>query len=611
MKLSFLFLLLLWCLSNLNSSEDTTRRQRRKETPKGFVSLLSDRNDCDSILNLQYRKIVMCFQNKKYDEGLKLALDLHRKNENGSTKVHYKITNLIAKFYEKNKNPEKAITFYKKTLNQLLRNEIARKNPAHNNDRELAENFLGIGTQYALINVKDSAVFYFKKLVKLNPISDRILELQASCYSNLVKIYQNDPVDSSHLQTAVEFAQKAIDIHKKRNDTLNLVCVMNNLANLYARQSDFKKSKEKYFEALSLIEKDTSIRAVSYKLSLYSNLASIISNLKEYDAYNELIPSIDPLENLQQLKKYKIHEYGTAQNNINTKLEEKELKRGREVKHNTLKMSWFKGTLGSLLVVLLLTFLLNQHKLRQRNLSLQLSKQKLLQQQKIEKIRSESQLKTLNATLDGKENERKKIAEMLHDNVGASLSSANLHLQACKKLFKSPIIPLELQKSQNIIYEVSQKIRHLSHTLVSSVLLKFGLAHEIRDIAEKYSNSELRIFCETVRISRYVQDFEIKLFNIVQELLNNVLKHSDATEAKIILVEKKKKLILSIQDNGKGFDKQAIMKKDGMGINQINARIQMMDGKFTIKSKKGQGTLINIELAIYEKGLINHPYEVL
>ena len=125
---------------------------------------------------------------------------------------------------------------------------------------------------------------------------------------------------------------------------------------------------------------------------------------------------------------------------------------------------------------MLLAFLLNQYKLRQRNLSLQLSKQELVQQQKIEKVRSESQIRILNATLDGKETERKQISETLHDSVSALLSSANLHLQACKKIFNGPI-PIELEKSQDIIVEASQIIRDLSHTLVSSVLLKFGLAN--------------------------------------------------------------------------------------------------------------------------------------
>jgi signal transduction histidine kinase len=192
----------------------------------------------------------------------------------------------------------------------------------------------------------------------------------------------------------------------------------------------------------------------------------------------------------------------------------------------------------------------------------------------------------------------------LHDSVSALLSSANLHLQATKKQFNGNA-PIEILKSQEIITEASQKIRDLSHTLVSSVLLKFGLNFAIKDIAEKYSNSELSINTEIGSLRRYHQNFEIKVHNIIQELTNNILKHSKAKNAVIRLKEEKGQIILQISDDGIGFDKTKITSKDGLGINQIDARIQMMKGRFTISSKKGKGTQINVELPIIEKEAVN------
>jgi signal transduction histidine kinase len=111
----------------------------------------------------------------------------------------------------------------------------------------------------------------------------------------------------------------------------------------------------------------------------------------------------------------------------------------------------------------------------------------------------------------------------------------------------------------------------------------------------------LKIDYDTRYIKRYDQGFEIKLYNIIQEFINNILKHSHASHAKITLVEKKKKLHLIIEDNGQGFDTAQIPEKDGLGINQIDARIQMMKGKFTIETAKGKGTKIIIELPVFEK----------
>jgi signal transduction histidine kinase len=265
---------------------------------------------------------------------------------------------------------------------------------------------------------------------------------------------------------------------------------------------------------------------------------------------------------------------------------------------------WFFGIL-SLLVIISSGVILYNYKLRQKNLKLKLDQTELAQKSKLEQLRSESQVRILNATLDGKETERKQIAETLHDSVSTLLSSANLHLQASKMQFNGDA-PVEINKTQKIIVEASQTIRDLSHTLVSSVLLKFGLKYAIKDMAEKYSNSQIEIETEIENVRRYRQSFEIKANNIIQELVNNILKHSKATKATVKIIDKKGILFIDIQDNGQGFNKQEILKKDGLGINQIDARIQMMKGEFHINSNAAIGTKIKIELPILEKEEVIH-----
>ena len=257
------------------------------------------------------------------------------------------------------------------------------------------------------------------------------------------------------------------------------------------------------------------------------------------------------------------------------------------------------------LILIALIVIIGYYNIRQKNLQLKLSKTELLQNQNLDKLKSEFQARALDATLNGRESERKEIAETLHDNVSALLSSANLHLQATKKQFAEGV-PLEIDKTQEIIAEASQKIRDLSHTLVSSVLLKFGLNFAIRDIAEKYSNSELNIDTEIEGLRRYDQKFEIKTYNIIQEFVNNILKHSKAKNAIIKLKEEEEDhILMQIFDDGIGFDQTQIALKDGLGINQIEARIQIMKGKLEINSQKGKGTQIKVELPIKKKQVTN------
>ena len=597
MKLFFLLNIYALLILNLFSHKNIITKEREKEASIRNASFLSIQEKKDSILRVQYIKALTLFENKKYVEGLRLALALHQKSKkNKDVKIHYQITNLIAEIYRKNREHKKAIIYYKISLKQLSLNLKDNRDLTYNNQKDLAKKYRRIGTEYALLKINDSAIFYYNKLSELNSLDDEVLVLQASSFSNLAGIYQKDTTILNHYEKAIDYAERAITTHKKRNNRLSQASAINNLANVYLLQGDFEKSKKKYFEGIKLIKRDTSSLSISIKADLYYNLAWAMRNLKEYEAYDYQEISYNMENDLRDDEMTQNIKRITGEYNVDVVR-----KAGEFEKQKAQNLTWIIG-ISSFSIILLLAFLLNQYKLRQKTLSLQLYKQELLQQQKLEKIRTEAQIRILNATLDGKETERKQIAETLHDSVSALLSSANLHLQACKKIFKGPI-PVEVDKSQDIIHEASQKIRDLSHTLVSSILLKFGLAYAIKDMAEKYSNSQLEILYETQNIQRYDQDFEIKLHNIIQELINNTLKHSEATTASILLVEKDEKLLLSIKDNGKGFDKLQVPKKDGLGINQIDARIHMMKGKFDIKSENNKGTLVTIELPVFKKEL--------
>ncbi|MCK5638299.1 MAG: histidine kinase, partial [Flavobacteriaceae bacterium] len=144
----------------------------------------------------------------------------------------------------------------------------------------------------------------------------------------------------------------------------------------------------------------------------------------------------------------------------------------------------------------------------------------------------------------------------------------------------------------------------LSHELISSVLLKFGLAFAVHDLCEKYSNSEIQFISDDNGIKRYDQKFEIKIYNIIEELVNNILKHSKAKNASITLIERNgDTLLIQIIDDGKGFDVEKGRRKEGLGLSHIEARVKYMHGVFNINSKIREGTSIFISVPIYKSNL--------
>lgn len=566
-----------------------------KEVFHEKTSLMFIEEPKDSVLEKKYEELNRLIETGNHVEALQKALYLNEQvNSSETPMLKFKINFLIAKIYRKNRDHKKAIASYKKSLKLLNGFVLEDDGIAFTYHKYLAENLLNLGGQFQLLKKYDSAVFYYKKLDDILYYEDEILDFKATSYSNLSGIYQYDTTYTNHLEKAINYANKAISIHKKRGNRINQASAINNLANVYLLNGDFKQSKKTYFEGIKLIKRDTSNRAIKVKANLYNNLSWAMRQLKEYKAYDYQETAYNMKDELRDAETQEMLERVTGEYNVDVVRREGEFEK-KKAQSLTLLIG-----ISFFAIILLLAFLLNQYKLRQRNLSLQLSKQELAQQQKLEKVRTESQIRILNATLDGKETERKQIAETLHDSVSALLSSANLHLQACKKLFKGTI-PVEVEKSQNIIHEASHKIRNLSHTLVSSVLLKFGLAYAIKDMAEKYSNSQLDIEYNTKNVKRYDQDFEIKLHNIIQELINNAIKHSRASHASIYIEDVDDKIKIYIKDNGKGFDKQLIKNKNGLGINQINARIHMMKGEFNIDSEKNSGTSITIELPVFRR----------
>ena len=572
---------------------------KREETKLDLVSSLFILQKNDSTLYYKYDSIKNYYLQKNYPRALVEVQSLLEKSKaKKDVKIEFLATYLIADIYDKTKKPEEALIHYKKALNIRNLNNIEKENNTDNfSDFEYAEVLLRIGSTFQKSAKYDSAKIYYKKLELLNSFNDEILSLKAASFGNLSGIFEQD----SLYETAREYALKAIDIYKKRNNKIDLAATTINLANVYLSEKKYRQSKKIYFEALNLIKNENSFVAIKYRANLFANLAWAMRNLKDFKAYDYQEISYNIEDTLREKEFRGIIDEISAQYDFDSKkellLKEEENKRLRA--QNT---SWIIG-IGGLLVTLSLLYFLNYYKLRQKNLSLKLSETELLQAQKIEKLKSESQTRVLNATIDGKESERKEIAETLHDNVSALLSSANLHLQACKTQFNGKT-PLEIDKTTEIITEASKKIRDLSHTLVSSVLLKFGLHYAIKDMTQKYSNSQLQFETEIGYLRRYHQSFEIKTYNIIQEFVNNILKHSNAKKAIIKLREKEGVICLKISDDGKGFDKASIAKKDGLGINQIEARIQIMKGKFHIDTEEGKGTKIEVELPILEKEIL-------
>lgn len=120
--------------------------------------------------------------------------------------------------------------------------------------------------------------------------------------------------------------------------------------------------------------------------------------------------------------------------------------------------------------------------------------------------------------------------------------------------------------------------------------------YALNDLCEMSSNSKINFnyFSNVDNETRYNEEYEMKMYFIISELLNNIIKHSQATEARIAITEIDGKLNILVKDNGRGFEINQYQTIEGFGLNQIKARINTMGGKFKITAKTNEGTKIQI-----------------
>lgn len=212
-------------------------------------------------------------------------------------------------------------------------------------------------------------------------------------------------------------------------------------------------------------------------------------------------------------------------------------------------------------------------------------KKKLQHQKHIQSLREQQQNSLIEAAVRSEEIERHRIAEALHDEVGAILSSTKLHLQGITHV---NLTEKELQlfhRSKELLDEGIQKVRGISHNLHSNILKEFGLNEAIRHFVKKVVHSDM-MQATTELDDQYVTlnpENDISIYRMVQELINNVLKHAKATRLHVASVYSVNEMVLTITHDGNGLSQHQFEKlrynKDGLGLKNIQNRVILLKGK--------------------------------
>jgi PAS domain S-box-containing protein len=222
--------------------------------------------------------------------------------------------------------------------------------------------------------------------------------------------------------------------------------------------------------------------------------------------------------------------------------------------------------------------------------------EKKLLTQEIEKQKSIAQ-----AVVDAQEKERGEIGKELHDNVNQILSTAKLYLELAKTESKQR--PELIKRSADNIFDAINEIRAISKALVPPSVKDLGLIDSIKDMIESLHIAKaikVKFTHKNYKEEEVGDNVKLMLFRIVQEQVNNILKHAEAKLLIITISIKDKYIQLQLSDNGKGFDPEKIKFKKGVGLTNIESRANLLNGKVTIQSTVGKGTVLTVDVPIHK-----------
>jgi two-component system NarL family sensor kinase len=298
----------------------------------------------------------------------------------------------------------------------------------------------------------------------------------------------------------------------------------------------------------------------------------------------ELTINLLEIRNNNQLVKNQKIDAERKNENIKNLQRQAQIQQLRLAKRNTLIITI---SFIALLSALISYLLYNRYKIKQKALL----EAEVFKQQEI----------AAQSLFDGEQKERIRIARDLHDSIGQMLSVVKMNISSMDD------IEVENSLSNNtasLVDKTIEEVRHISHNLIPEEL-NFGLFNALESLCEKINKSKKTKATldipDSVKHYVFEKENELSIYRIVQEVLNNMVKHAEANCININILQNEKQLVIQVKDDGKGFNAQSIHESKGLGWKNIQARVKMLNGKLEITSEKLTGTEIEISIPEWNK----------
>lgn len=447
---------------------------------------------------------------------------------------------------------------------------------------DLGASYLNLANVYCGWGKKDEGYTYYDSaLVILRNFPEK--EGYAAAISALGSSYTQDGMYNE----ALPLLQEAYEIRKQQGQAAYLVTTQLNLGKTYLSLGQLKKAKQMLDTvlnaALELRIKEHIKQAYGFLSDYYDEVGGVKNAYKNFQFYHAYSDSI-------------------VNEDVNTKIAEMQTKFDTEKKQQEINRLSQEKLISDLVIKeknsqLLILFLAFVLVVVFSMVFYQLYK--IRQERKLNEVVIEEQQKGLEAVILATEKERQRIAKDLHDGIGQTLSGIKLGLSK----FSNNLISSEKDEFDNILNVVDEActdVRSISHQMMPKALKEKGLVVALEEMLHKSLGiSKITYHFEELGVGdiRFKESLEVGLYRIAQELINNIIKHSGATEVGIQISKTKKHLLLVVEDNGKGFKFDE--NKDGIGLMNMKNRVNTIKGEINYETDNQKGTIATIRVPLH------------
>ncbi len=408
--------------------------------------------------------------------------------------------------------------------------------------------------------------------------------------NNLAFIY----LDLKDYDQALYYHQKALKFLIEEEKPYNEARTYNYIANVFLLKNSYDSALDYYYQGFRLGKELNALETVH---SAARGLSKTFKNLKLIDsAYFYFEVSDIYKDSISHKKDVKLISEIEAVYNLQFLKDKNDLKNAK-IQLDTQRQNLITTVISfvSIILIGIALYAYSIQKRKMKSTQMELKKNELIHRQTIIHLLKEREVKSMKSFILGQEQERDRVARDLHDGIGGTLASLKIGLQRI-------LVDSDQEKILSLTKRLDRacnEVRSVAHNLAPPKFLSTHFTGVLSSFISDLQKSDLTINADfqcPEELNTLDEKYQIEIYRIMQEIVTNVIKHASAKVVDLQLLKIDELINLTVEDDGRGFDFN--LKTSGNGLSNIVSRVNLLNGRFNIDSRKGRGTIVNIDFPI-------------